>query len=124
MPRKKAKPGSLLKLPLGRVFIREWRSFKDDMTQEVLTGHVMEMTGKSFTTGTLSRIENSKSPYQQWQLEAIAIALECSPADLISRDPTNPAPDELLLVRLSPKARQTAAEMIRALATQDAAKAA
>lgn len=43
----------------------------------------------SFSIATLSRIENGKSPYNQRQLEAIAEAIGCQPADLIMRDPSS-----------------------------------
>lgn len=87
--RKKAPPGSLLKQELDRPFISEWRRYRA-LNQEELASRVEERTGRSFTTATLSRIENAKQPYNQRQLEALAWALGCRPADLLIRDPLRP----------------------------------
>ena len=119
MTRKKAPVGSLLKRPLGTNFIREWREYRET-TQERLAGSVSDLTGKSMTAATLSRIENRKNPYSQWQIEAIAEILECSPAELIARDPTSAEySDEMLLARLSKRSREAARQMLVALAAQD-----
>jgi len=119
MARKKVPPGSLLKRPLGRVFIGEWREYRDHMTQDQLAAAVADLTGRGFSGATLSRIENSKNPYAQWQLEALAEILDCSPGDLISRNPLDKEPDDLLLARLSPRNREAALTMIRALVAKE-----
>lgn len=90
MPRRKVPPGALLKRDLRRPFIAEWRKYRGRMSQERLAARVEEFSGRSFSASALSRIENAKSPYQQWQLEAIAEALGCHPADLLIRDPLKP----------------------------------
>lgn len=86
MPRKKAPPGALLKRPLTRPYIQQWRD-RAGLTQEQVATRVEDILGTSFTAATLSRIENAKSPYNQRQLEAIAEALGREPWELLNRDP-------------------------------------
>lgn len=90
MARKKSPPGHLLKQKLSRPLIDKWREHREEMTQEALASRVADLLGTSFSTSTLSRIENAKSPYSQRQLEAIAIALRCEPWELLNVDPTKP----------------------------------
>jgi transcriptional regulator with XRE-family HTH domain len=66
-----------------RHFIRAWRKHRSKTLEQLA-----EMVGT--THATLSRIERGKLPYNQGQLEALAEALNCAPADLIMRDPTAP----------------------------------
>lgn len=61
-------------------FIKEWRAHRR-LTQPRLA----EMIGT--TKQSISRIEKGEQPYTQESLEALAQALNCTPADLISRDP-------------------------------------
>lgn len=68
-----------------RTFIREWRENRG-LSQDRLVERVREYA-ESFSKSTLSRLENGKQPYTQPILEALAWALDCSPADLIMRDP-------------------------------------
>lgn len=87
MARKKAPPGALLKRPLKPPYIAEWREYRNKMTQATLAARVEDLLGMSFSESTLSRIEQGKSPYNQRQLEAMAEALQCQPADLLNRNP-------------------------------------
>jgi DNA-binding Xre family transcriptional regulator len=66
-----------------RTFIREWRKHRG-LNQEQLAERV------GIGQNTLSRIETGKIAYTQPVLEAIADAMNCSVADLLIRDPTNP----------------------------------
>ena len=116
MARKKAPVGSLLKRPLSRNFIEQWRLYRNEMTQERLAERVAEYLGTSFTSATLSRIENSKSPYSQRQLDALAWALNCSQGDLLSRDPFNPQDIWTVWNRLSPPQKAVALKQLQALA--------
>jgi transcriptional regulator with XRE-family HTH domain len=123
MPRKnrKAPVGSLLKKPLSPNFIREWRKYRNDMTQEVLAERVAEWLGTSFTPATLSRIENRKSPYNQRQLDALADALNCGPADLIIRNPLDTEAPWSIWERLNAPQRRQAIRLLKALADDEAA---
>ena len=59
------------------------------MTQEQLVDRASERLN-SFSKSTLSRLESGQQPYSPDILEALAWALECTPADLIARDPSSP----------------------------------
>lgn len=118
MPRKKAPPGALLKQQLQRPFIAEWREFRNNLSQEALVARVEDLLGTSFSTATLSRIENARKPYSQRQLEAIAVALGCTPADLLIRNPL--VPDALWTVhdnlqKATPAQKESAARIVDAL---------
>lgn len=121
MARKKAPPGALLKRPLKRPFIAEWRAERN-LSQEVLADRVAEILGTSFTATTLSRIENAKSPYSQRQLEAIAEALRCEAADLIMRDPSRTDAPWSIWEKLAPAQRDQALNYLRFLSEQGTTK--
>jgi transcriptional regulator with XRE-family HTH domain len=66
-----------------KTFIREWRKHRG-LTLE----QVAERAG--MTPGNLSHLERGKQAYTQPALEALAEALNTSPASLLMRDPTHP----------------------------------
>jgi transcriptional regulator with XRE-family HTH domain len=66
--------------PLARTYLKQWREFRE-LSQDDLA----DMIGTS--GASVSRVENLETPYTQDWLEAVAEALGCAPADLISRDP-------------------------------------
>lgn len=66
-----------------RQFIRAWRNHRG-LTQEDLAARV------GVSREYVSYIETGKRRYDQNFLEAAAEALNCTPADLIMRDPTQP----------------------------------
>lgn len=83
-PVEPAKVTPRFKGPKGRpTFIRAWRKHRG-YTQEQLA----EMVGMS--PGNLSQIETRKQDYTASTLEALAMQLNCEPADLLVRDPTDP----------------------------------
>lgn len=61
-------------------FIREWRKYRG-LTQEQLADRIEQ------TSGGISQLENGLINYTQPTLEALAVALNCEPGDLLSRDP-------------------------------------
>lgn len=63
-----------------RHFIKEWRKFRGH-TQEELA----EIVG--VTHSALGQLERGVVNYTQPMLEALASALYCAPADLVSRNP-------------------------------------
>ena len=71
-----------------RNFIRDWREAAG-LSQDALVERVRERL-ETFSKSTLSRIENSRQPYSQPILEALAWALACEPGDLIMRKPDSP----------------------------------
>lgn len=117
---RKAPIGSLLKKPLSPNFIREWRKHRNDMTQEALAERIAEWLGTSFTAATLSRIETRKSPYSQRQLDAMADALNCAPADLIMRNPLDTEAPWSIWDRLNLAQRKQAIRLLKALADEEA----
>lgn len=64
-----------------RHYVREWRKYRG-LTQERLA----ERT--PFSTGAISQLETGRTKYTQDMLEALAEALQCTPADLLMRDPS------------------------------------
>lgn len=69
--------------PRRKWFLKEWRKFRG-LSQERLADRL------GVHKGDISNLENGKRRYNQDVLEALADALECEPADLIMRDPTDP----------------------------------
>ena len=66
-----------------RHYLRAWR-LKAGMTQSRLG----DLAG--YDKGTISRIENGRQNYTQQNLEALAEALQISPAEILGRDPADP----------------------------------
>lgn len=63
-------------------FIREWRKHRG-LTIERLCDRI------GYSQPHISKLENGKIPYNQELLEAVADALNCTPADLLMRDPSS-----------------------------------
>lgn len=61
-------------------FVKAWRKYRK-MTQEELASEA------GMSTGNLSNIETGHQGYTQENLEALAPALGCHPADLVAGDP-------------------------------------
>lgn len=67
-----------------KTYIREWRKFRN-LTLAKLADRL------DVTAGALSQLERGDTAYTQPMLEALADALSCEPADLITRNPeSNP----------------------------------
>lgn len=75
-----------------RHFIKEWRKFRG-LTQQQLADRV-----ETVVSG-ISQLESGKQGYSQAMLEALAVALNCEPWDLLNVDP-NKAGDVVDLTRL------------------------
>lgn len=94
--------------PLKPTFIKAWRKHRS-LNQEWLADAI------GITTASLSRIENGKQPYNQRQLEQIAKALKCDPADLLSQDPASPVAEIIEVWRSIPaEFRPIALQSLRA----------
>jgi transcriptional regulator with XRE-family HTH domain len=91
-----------------RHFIKEWRNHRG-LTLDRLADRV------EISKATLSRIEGGKQPYTQDTLEALADALQCEPADLIMRDPTQAGAIWSLWEQANPAQRQQIESVVRAL---------
>lgn len=100
------------KQPKKRLFLKEWRKYRDDITQDRLA----ERAGIS--QGMISQLETGQSDYTGELLERLSEALNCEPADLIMRNPTDPEAPWTIWERLKPSQRRTAIRMLEALADQ------
>jgi transcriptional regulator with XRE-family HTH domain len=98
---------------LGRMsrqphYIKEWRKHRG-LTQEQLAERI------GIDKGYLSKIENGKRRYDQPFLEAAAVVLQCAPADLIIRDPSDPDGIWSVWDTLEPVERRQVVEIAKTL---------
>ncbi len=97
--------------------IRAWRK-KRGLTLQALCDRMESRPGEQLISySQLGRIERGLSPYTQKTLEAIALALNVSPAMLLDDDPTKDGEVVDLIRRLEkaePVKRNTIMSMIRA----------
>jgi transcriptional regulator with XRE-family HTH domain len=89
-------------------FIRAWRKHRG-LTLERLA----ERIGMSHQN--LGKIERFLVPYNQELLETLALELRCAPADLITRDPSDPEGLWSVIDALKPAERRQAIRLIEAL---------
>lgn len=92
-----------------KLFIAEWREFRDHMTQEQLAARV------GTTKSSISRWESGERDITLGALGAIADALRCEVPDLY-RDPNRPSADALLR-GLTDTVKKQAFRLIEALKT-------
>lgn len=88
-------------------FIREWREFRD-LTQEKLADRM------GIARSYVSHVENGKRRYDQIFLESAATALNCTPADLIMRDPSQPGAIWTIWDQIPPTERERATQVLQA----------
>ena len=105
--RPKCQNGVMAKKQKHRQFIKEWRKFRD-LSQEQLADRM------GVTRGYVSHVETGKRRYDQLFLEAAAEALNCTPADLIMRDPTQRGGIWSLWDQIAPEQRDQAAKVLEA----------
>jgi transcriptional regulator with XRE-family HTH domain len=103
--------------PLRPNFIAQWRRYRG-LTQDELA----ELMGVS--KPTVSKIERSGQPYNQHFLEACAEALECEPADLLSRMPDDVGLIWQIWEGIPKERRRQAAEILRTFWTKEYPEAA
>jgi DNA-binding Xre family transcriptional regulator len=102
------------KQPFRPTFIRQWRKYRG-LTQERLADRV------GMSNGNLSMIETGKTGYTQETLETLASALQCAPADLLMRDPTDPEGIWSLWDSAKPAERKQMIEVMKTLLRTSAA---
>lgn len=112
MTKRKRKPRTNRYQP---TFIKQWRLYRDDMTQEQLaervTAYMVEHgTGKGYTHASIGRLERGLMPYSQSILEALAHCLGTDPASLLIRDPNDQAGIWTLWEEALPEQRETITE--------------
>jgi transcriptional regulator with XRE-family HTH domain len=72
-------------------FLRAWRN-AHGLSLDQLAERINQLRGKKLFTGSyLGRVELGDRPYTQEMLEGYADALGCTPGDLLSRAPRDPA---------------------------------
>lgn len=89
-------------------YVKEWRKFRG-LTQERLA----ERT--PFTPGAISQLETGRTRYTQEMLEALAEALNCSPGDLLSVNPTKEGEVVDLMRLINDRNRDQAIRVLKAL---------
>jgi transcriptional regulator with XRE-family HTH domain len=95
-------------------YIRAWRK-KRGYTLEDMVGR-LEAIGVATTGATISRIEKGIQPYSQDKLEAIADALDVTPADLLENDPDVPEAEIIDLIRhIDDRQKAQATAVLKAL---------
>ena len=96
------------KKPLGQTYIRAWRKHRQKTQAQVAEA-------LDITEASVSRIEKGTQPYNQRQLEQLAQFLNCSPGDLLDRDPNEDSVSLDLLFRdVRPDQREQVKRVIEA----------
>lgn len=94
--------------------LKKWRKFRG-LNQERLAGRL------DMATASISQLETGKTGYTQDTLERLAVALDCQPADLLMRDPTDPTGIWSIWDRLKPAQRKQAVRVLNAMAEEEEA---
>jgi DNA-binding XRE family transcriptional regulator len=90
-----------------RTFVKQWRKHRG-LNQDQLAERV------GIGQNTISRLENGKIGYTQPIMEAIADALNCTVADLVIRDPTDPSAPWSIWESIPPVDRSQALKVLQA----------
>jgi transcriptional regulator with XRE-family HTH domain len=98
-----------------KLFLREWRKYRDNLTQERLADRA------GVSQGMISQLENGQSDYTGDLLEKLAYALRCEPADLIMRNPADPEAPWSIWERLKPEHRAIVSRFVASLVEGDEA---
>lgn len=76
-------PIKKIQQPLGPHFLQQWRKHRR-MNQEEASAQI------GYDKGLISKLENSKTPYTQYTLEALARVYDTTPGALLSINPLEP----------------------------------
>jgi transcriptional regulator with XRE-family HTH domain len=88
--------------------LKAWR-----LARELSVEKLGELAGTS--GATVSRIERGEQPYSQPLLEAFAAALDCDPADILARDPSEPEGVWAIWDSMTNQQKRQAVQVLRAL---------
>lgn len=94
-------------------FIKEWRKAMPGLTQERLADRI------GVTVGTISQLEAGQINYTQPMLEALADALGCEPADLITRLPGQKRDLEVVWNKIPANMQEIALAALKAFIPKD-----
>lgn len=89
-----------------RWFLRHWREYRK-LSQEKLADQV------GMTQGMISHLETGATEFTSRHLELLAGALGCKPADLLTRDPTDPDAPWLIWDDLSSDQKRQAMDILK-----------
>lgn len=104
------------KRSLNPTYIRAWREYRGFSLDRLIDRLPEGDNGKPFITKTsLSRIERALQPYAQPLLEVLAEALQCTPADLIMRNPQDTEAPWSIWEKLKPAEKEHAIELLKAV---------
>lgn len=90
----------------SRYFFKEWRKYRG-YTQEQLG----EMTGLG--APSISQLENGKQGFTDSTLEALANALQCTPGDLLMRNPLDDEAPWSIWENIKPENRSQAIRVLK-----------
>lgn len=115
--RKKPEPKvqTRFKQPKRRTFLKEWRKYRDNLTQERLAERA------DVSQGMISQLETGESDYTGELLEKLAYALRCEPADLIMRNPLDTEAPWSIWERLNADQRKYAIRFLKSMVEDEAA---
>jgi DNA-binding Xre family transcriptional regulator len=99
-------PWRMAKKQKFRWFAREWRKH-NNLNLEAAADRL------GMSVGYLSDLEKGKRRFNQDHLEAMAEAYNCTPADLLMRDPTAPNSIWSIWDQIAPTERETAVRVLQ-----------
>ena len=92
----------------GSNLFRKWRDYRG-LTQEQVAERAQ------LPKSTVSKLETGSKQYTQAHLEALAHALDCTPADLIGRLPGAPNELTVLVNKVPPESVEAAVTVLKAI---------
>lgn len=96
------------KKPRPKYYFKEWRKHRG-MTQEDLAAAI------GTHSSSISQLETGKQGFSDTTLLAIADALSCTPADLLTRDPSDPEHIFTLWDMLDKREKELALNILRSV---------
>jgi transcriptional regulator with XRE-family HTH domain len=101
---------------MAKPYLKEWRKHRH-YTQDQVIDRLAAFDDPLLpgTAASLSRIENGKQPYSQRIIEALADVYQCSPGELIGRNPAVEGDVIDMLARLSEQQRAQIRDIIAVL---------
>jgi transcriptional regulator with XRE-family HTH domain len=100
-----------MKTNATETYLRAWRKFRGLTLEEAAER-------AELSHSQLSRIERGQSDYTKTTLEALAAVYDCSPGDLVSKDPTEQVAEVVdIWSRISTEKREQARQILETFAT-------
>lgn len=102
------------KPPRKRNFLKQWRKYRNDMTQEVLADRA------EMSVANISQLERGLQGYSEEGLARLADALQCEPWHILNVDPTDEDAIWSLWERALPAQRQVILDVAKNIVTKKA----